>query len=109
MNTELVIVALCVGLGTWLFRFAPTRIGMRIEGRHEVWGRFFASIGPAAIVSLLLVSLLPEFTLGPLMESLPAISGCLATVITFYALRRNVVLATLIGTIGYGIVWAMMN
>lgn len=107
MSTELVVIALCVGLGTWVFRFAPTRLGMRVEGKHEVWERFFASIGPAAIVSLLFVSLLPEFTSGQIRTAIPALVGCLATVTAFYTLRRNVILATLTGTIAYGVVWGV--
>jgi len=107
MRTELVIVAIIVGLGTWLFRFLPTRLRDASGARSPRLTRAMESIGPAAIVTLLIASILPE--LGPGAEHRPLILiGCATTTLAFL-LKRNVVLATMAGTVAYGVAFAMLR
>jgi branched-subunit amino acid transport protein AzlD len=106
MRTDLVIVALVVGLGTWLFRFLPTRLRDLADLRNPRLTRAMESIGPAAIATLFIASVLPGIAAG---EERPLVLiGCAATVIAF-GIRRNVVLATLIGTLAYGVAFALFG
>lgn len=105
MNTDLIIVAGVVGLGTWLFRFLPTRLrrssaNVRLTGAME-------GIGPAAIATLCIASVLPELAPGAPDRSI-VLLGCAATGLAFAA-KRNVVLATLAGALAYGIAFAFLG
>ncbi|HEY8485533.1 MAG TPA: AzlD domain-containing protein [Longimicrobiales bacterium] len=102
MSKDLIIVAVAVGLGTWLFRFLPTRLGRspalasgRLAGAME-------AVGPAAITTLLIASVLPDLAAGG-PERTAVLVGCGVTGVT-YAVTRNVVVATLIGALAYGLV-----
>ncbi len=107
MRGDVLIVALVVGLGTWLFRFLPTRFRGRTNvGSHRIAGAM-ESIGPAAISTLLVASLLPDLSSGAAERPL-ILAGCLATAFVF-ALKRNVVLATLAGAAAYGAAFALLG
>lgn len=107
MRGELVIVALLVGLGTWLFRFLPLRLSSQARSAREGWlERFFQSTGPAAIATLLVASLLPSLTTAP-DRMLQIAFGCVATV-TAYRITRSVALATLAGAAIYGVAFKLM-
>jgi branched-subunit amino acid transport protein AzlD len=106
MNTDLVIVALVVGLGTWLFRFLPTRLGSLSNARGGGLTRALESIGPAAIVTLFVASLLPDLVATAQNRPLVFI-GCGATVLAFLV-RRSVVLATIVGAVAYGLAFRVL-
>lgn len=107
MRTELVIVAVVVGLGTWLFRFLPTRLRGLSEVRNPYLTRAMESIGPAAIVTLFIASVLPDLLPGAEGRPLLLI-GCAATVAAFLV-KRNIVLATMAGTVAYGVAFGVLG
>lgn len=107
MRTELVLVALIVGLGTWLFRFLPTRLGGRPGLRSPRLTAAMESIGPAAIATLFIASVLPGLAPGAGGRALILI-GCAATLLAF-RIRRNIVLATMAGTVAYGVAFALFG
>lgn len=104
MRLEILALALIVGVCTWAFRFFPTKAdlsGMKPDG---ILARFLASTGPAAIATLFVASLIPMVKAG---APLPLIAGT-AAVLAVYAARHSVVLATLAGSVGYGLaVWLL--
>lgn len=106
MRTELIIVALAVGLGTWLFRYLPTRFGGVAPSDGGRLARSVESLGPAAIATLFVASILPAVTPGG-SEVILALVGCAATLQVF-RLRRNVVLATMAGAAAYGVAFALL-
>jgi branched-subunit amino acid transport protein len=100
MRTDLLVVAFVVGLGTWLFRFLPTRLRGLSGPRGGRLTEALESIGPAAIATLFVASVLPG--LVAVAESRPLVLiGCLATLLAFLG-RRSVVLATIVGAAAYG-------
>jgi branched-subunit amino acid transport protein AzlD len=107
MRTDLVLVAAAVGLGTWLFRFLPMQFRGTPGARNPRLARAMESIGPAAIVTLFLASVLPDLAPGAPDRSLILI-GCATTALAF-GIRRNVVLATLAGTVAYGVAFAKLG
>ncbi|MGN6483883.1 MAG: AzlD domain-containing protein [Thermomicrobiales bacterium] len=107
MRTDLVIVALAVGLGTWLFRFLPTRLRGSSGVRSPRLTRAMESIGPAAIVTLFVASVLPVLAPGAQDRPLVLI-GCGATVLAFL-IKRNVVLATMAGAVAYGVSFGVLG
>lgn len=107
MRTELVIVAVVVGVGTWLFRFLPTRLRGIPEVRSPRLTRAMESIGPAAIATLFIASVLPDLIPGAQDRSLILI-GCATTALAFL-LKRNIVLATMAGTVAYGVAYGVLG
>ena len=107
MRTELIIVALATGLGTWLFRFLPTQFRIP-TGRGDGWlARLLESVGPAAIATLLIAGLLPALT-TPDPQLAALIAGTLTVVVTF-VITRGVALPTLLGACAYGLAFALVN
>jgi branched-subunit amino acid transport protein AzlD len=106
MRADLVIVALVVGIGTWLFRFLPTRLRGLADLQNPRLTRAMESVGPAAIATLFIASVLPAVSTAG--ERPLVLIGCAATVLAF-SIRRNVVLATLIGTLAYGVAFALLG
>lgn len=101
MRAELLALAVAVGLATWLFRFAPTKLSLAKTAPNGPLRRFFAATGPAAIATLFTASILPM--LAPEAGAkLPLVLGT-AAVLATYAARRSVVLATLAGALAYGL------
>lgn len=106
MNPELVIVAVVVGLGTWLFRFLPTRM-RGLSGARGGWvERATESIGPAAIATLFIASVIPDLTSRD-SGLIAFLSGAAATAVVF-AGRRSVALATIAGAVAYGVAFALV-
>ncbi|HEX3158184.1 MAG TPA: AzlD domain-containing protein [Gemmatimonadaceae bacterium] len=107
MRTDLVIVAVVVGLGTWLFRFVPTRLrGMSGVRSSRLTGAM-ESIGPAAIVTLFIAAVLPDLVAGARDRPLILI-GCATTVLVF-RLKRSLVSATMAGTVAYGLAFGVLG
>lgn len=102
MRLEILTLALIVGACTWAFRFFPTKADLSGIKPDGVLARFLASTGPAAIATLFVASLLPMVQGG---LPLPLLIGT-ASVLAVFAAIRSVVLATLAGSVGYGLaVW----
>ncbi len=104
MRLEILTLALIVGACTWAFRFFPTKADLSGIKPDGILARFLASTGPAAIATLFVASLLPMVQGG---VPLPLVIGT-ASVLAVYAAMRSVVLATLAGSVGYGLaVWLL--
>ena len=75
MRLEVLIFSLVVGVGTYLFRYLPTRLGATVNRPRGRLGRllrgFLASVGVAAVTALLLSSLLPFYE--PELWQLPSL------------------------------------
>lgn len=103
MSLGLLMMALCVGVATWGFRFGPTKIDLSSLPSDGWLARFLASTGPAAIATLFVASILPMIHgFGGL--NLPLSIG-IASVLGSYAVSRSVVMATLAGAFAYGVVF----
>ncbi|WP_112311102.1 AzlD domain-containing protein [Pseudogemmobacter bohemicus] len=107
MNPDLILMAVLAGLANWGFRALPILL-MRGEARPGgLMAGFLASTGPAAIATLFVASALPR--LWPEQTDLvPLAMGVLITVLAFLP-RRSVVVATLAGSLAYGIAFALMH
>ena len=105
MNTDLVLMALAVGVATYGFRVLPARMARSDLPETDWLSRFLAATGPAAIATLFTASVLPVLRVAAL--PLPLVAGTLAVLGVFWW-RRSVVLATLAGATGYGGVFAVM-
>lgn len=104
MRLEILTLALIVGVCTWGFRFFPTKADLSGIKPDGVLARFLASTGPAAIATLFVASVLPMMKGG---VPLPLGIGT-ASVLAVYAAARSVVIATLAGSVGYGLaVWLL--
>ena len=104
MRLEILTLALIVGACTWAFRFFPTKADLSGIKPDGMLARFLASTGPAAIATLFVASVLPMLKGG---LPLPLIIGT-GAVLAVYAAMRSVVLATLAGSVGYGLaVWLL--
>ncbi len=104
MRLEILTLALIVGACTWAFRFFPTKADLSGIKPDGILARFLASTGPAAIATLFVASLLPMVQGG---VPLPLVIGT-GAVLAVYAAMRSVVLATLAGSVGYGLaVWLL--
>jgi hypothetical protein len=102
MRPELVILAIVVGLSTWAFRFAPTKLRLSRTDPAGPLRRFLVATGPAAIATLFTASILPMISTDIVLD-LPLLVGA-AAVLAVYLLRPSVVLATLAGAIAFGLV-----
>lgn len=107
MRGDLLVVAVIVGVGTWLFRFLPTRLRGLSAARNPRVTVAMESIGPAAIATLFVASILPEVSGGG-GGLAPVLGGCAATVLAYRA-RGDVLLATVTGTLVYGVVYGWMG
>lgn len=106
MNTDLVIVVLIVGLGTWAMRFLPTKLNLRSANPDSYPSRFLSAIGPAAIAALCVAAFLPMMV--PDWRVLAPMGAGVAGVAGMFLWRRDVSLATLCGAICYGLVYAIV-
>lgn len=104
MRPEILIIALIVGGCTWAFRYFPTKADLSSLPKDGLLARFLAATGPAAIATLFVASALPMMrgsANGVLLAGV-------ATVLAVFAATRSVVLATLAGSLGYGLAfWAL--
>ena len=103
MNPDLVLLAVIVGGFTWAFRFLPIKLRLGGDTTDGPLARFLASTGPAAIATLFVASALPMLA----TDHLPLILGTLA-VLMVWVWRRSVVLATLAGSLAYGVTFGFL-
>lgn len=114
MSAAFVFVCVCVGAGTYMFRYLPTRLrgGERFHAASGSVGRFvgafLGAVGVAAVAALLAAALepyVPGSGAGArLPETLAAGAGLLGTALA-YRWRRDVAVATLVGALVFGVVW----
>lgn len=109
MSLEFLLVCVAVGVGTYLFRYLPTRIGAR-AGARALSGRlgaFLAAVGVASVAALLAASLEPVATAtvndGDWRSAVAALAGLAAT-FGLFRWRKDVALATIAGAVVYGLV-----
>ena len=105
MRGDVLTLALIVGAFTWAFRYLPLRADLTDLNPKGPLARFLAATGPAAIATLFVaevIALLP----APLASQSSLVIGTL-TVVSVFAWRRSVVLATLAGSAAYGLVVAL--
>ena len=108
MKLDYFLVCVAVGVGTYLFRYLPSRLGTS-PGRamRGPLGAFLASVGVASVAALLAASLEPFLVqaLQPagLAYAAAAVAGLFATYGAF-RLSRSVALATLLGAAVFGVV-----
>lgn len=106
MNPDLVILALMAGAANWAFRALPVLLMKREARPGGLAARFLAAIGPAAIATLFVASVLPQLWSAP-RDLWPLAAGVAATVLAFLP-RRSVVAGTLAGAAGYAAAfWAL--
>ena len=107
MRSEVLILALIVGVCTWAFRYFPLRADLKDLPPDGALARFLGATGPAAIATLFVAEVMPLLKL-PLTGLLPLVVGVLAVVAVFVG-ARSVVLATLAGSAAYGIAVALLG
>jgi branched-subunit amino acid transport protein AzlD len=107
MSTTLVLVTVAVGLGTWLFRFLPTKLELAKDGSDSLLNRFFGSTGPAAIATMFVVSIVPTLR-DDVATILPTLCATAAIAISFFW-RRSVAIATLVGAGVYGVTFGLLG
>ncbi len=107
MWSEAMILALIVGAGTWALRYLPLRARLADVPPGSRLGRFLAATGPAAIATLFVAEALPYFRTAE-TQILPVAAG-VAAVLLVFALRASVVLATLAGSLAFGLASHMLT
>ena len=105
MSPDLLTMALIVGLFTWAFRYLPTRLDLSKLHPDGRLLRFLAATGPAAIATLVVASVWPMVAVSQ-GKMVPLAVG-VATVVVVFRWRRSVVLATLAGSLAYGVAFAL--
>lgn len=106
MNWELLTVAVMAGAANWAFRALPVIARADRLAAGGWLERFLSAIGPAAIATLFVASILPALT-PDLIRLMPVITGTMA-VVALWASRKSVVLATLAGALAHCVtVWLL--
>ncbi|WP_196259850.1 AzlD domain-containing protein [Pelagibacterium limicola] len=103
MNTDLLITALIVGIGTWLMRFLPTRIDTSAITPDGPVSRFLDATGPAAIAALCVASFLPMMEAD--WSALTMLAAGVAGTFLGFRLRRDISLACVCGAAAYGLAY----
>ena len=106
LRAEVLILCLIVGAFTYGFRLVPTRLDLSKLNPVGPLSRFLSSTGPAAIATLFVASILPSVQ-GAWQAQLPLGAGVLSVLIG-YGSTRSVVVATLLGSFAYGLVFALI-
>lgn len=104
MNPELLTLALIVGVANWVFRYGPMRLDLGARAEGGPLSRFLSATGPAAIATLVVASVLPMA--GDAARLLPLVAGVTA-VLGVWVWRRSVVMATLAGSLAFGLTTAL--
>jgi branched-subunit amino acid transport protein AzlD len=113
VSFEFLLVCVAVGVGTYLFRYLPTRIGTR-AGARALSGRlgaFLAAVGVASVAALLAASLEPVAVAAATTRQFGAAAAAvlgLATTFLLFRWRNDVALATIAGAVVYGVVFWLL-
>lgn len=100
MRWEILTLALMVGAANWAFRYGPTRLSRGLSGGRGPLARFLAAIGPAAIATLVVASVLP---MANAPQAIPMVAG-LGAIVALWLWRKSVVVSTLGGSFAYALV-----
>jgi Branched-chain amino acid transport protein (AzlD) len=103
--SEAVLLALIVGAVNWGLRYLPMRARLQDLPPGSALGGFLAATGPAAIATLFVAEALPFARLS-WGEALPLACG-VGAVLAVFAWRRSVVVATLAGSLAFGLASAL--
>lgn len=115
MTLEYALVCVAVGVGTYLFRYLPARLGTRRQAKPSfrgALGAFLASVGVASVAALLAASLEPLVRSAYEASDYGAAAATMAGLTVTFVLfrwRKDVALATVTGAVVYGLVvwlWA---
>lgn len=106
MRSEVAALVLIVGACTWAFRYFPLRARLHDLAAGSVLGRFLAATGPAAIATLFAAEVMPYLQVA-VTGQLPLLTG-IAAVLAAFAWRRSVVVATLAGSVTFGVISALV-
>lgn len=107
MWSEAVILSLIVGPSTWALRYLPLRARLADVPPASRLSRFLAATGPAAIATLFVAAALPYFRTTE-TQILPGAAG-VAAVLLVFALRASVAMATLAGSLAFGLATFMLT
>ena len=105
MLSDAILLSLIVGACTWGFRFLPLRLGLQNLAPGGAVGRFLAATGPAAIATLFAAEIMPH--LAGIDIRMAALAAGLTAVLAVFYWRRSAVLATIAGSVAYGVVVAL--
>jgi hypothetical protein len=105
MRAEVLTLAVIVGAFTWAFRYVPLRTMWHAVRPDSGIGRFLGATGPAAIATLFVAEVIPYVQKAAALK-LPLVAGVVA-VLAVFGLRKSVVLATLAGSVTFGVVTAL--
>ncbi|MBU2732741.1 AzlD domain-containing protein [Acidithiobacillus ferridurans] len=97
---------IAAAIGTFLQRFIPFLIAHkagRRRNRNSWWETFLDGIGPAAIASLLIISLSPDLRIHSNVQIIAVVTA-LCVVFLVKRLLGGVAIATLLGAIAYGLI-----
>ncbi|MGO3891227.1 MAG: AzlD domain-containing protein [Paenalcaligenes sp.] len=111
-NIDLILIALLGCLGTLLIRYVPLRLHGRQrqgQGRRKLH-QMLAAIGPAAIVSLLTVSLIAEVSpQSPILSVLPGAFGLVGVWLGRKLFNNSIAAGTIVGVLAYAACTAMLG
>lgn len=111
-NADLIIIALLGCLGTLLIRYVPLRLQGRQrqgEGGRKLH-QMLAAIGPAAIVSLLTVSLIAEVSPeSPILSVLPGAFGLVGVWLGRKLFNNSIAAGTIVGVLAYAVCIAIVG
>ncbi|EKU30561.1 AzlD domain-containing protein [Alcaligenes faecalis] len=107
MDWSFLLMIVLAGLGTFLIRYLPLRLGGRQgkvdPSRVSIWPRLFGAIGPAGVVSLLVVSLISLLRPEHMSLDLPPLLAGLAGVLLGRRWPGGIAGSTLTGVLAYGL------
>jgi branched-subunit amino acid transport protein AzlD len=92
--------------GTFLLRYVPFIVAHKAErgrNRNSWWENFLEGVGPAAIASLLIMSLSPALRFQSNAHII-AVLAALCVVLLVKRLLGGVAFATLLGALAYGLI-----
>ena len=107
MDWSFLLMIVLAGIGTFLIRYLPLRLGGRQgkadPSRFSIWPRLFGAIGPGGVVSLLVVSLISLLRPEHMSLDLPPLLAGLAGVLLGRRWPGGIAGSTLTGVLAYGL------
>lgn len=110
--SELTLIILLSGAGTFLLRFLPVWKARRKPETTPTTSRlraFLQGIGPAAMTALLVVSLWPMLRTGGQVWQTLAVFAALAVIFATKRLFSGIALPTLTGALTYGLLMHLFS
>lgn len=111
-SSDLLLVAVLGGIGTLLIRYIPLRLhGQQRAGQsRRKLHQMLAAIGPAAIVSLLTVSLIAEIEVdSPLRSTVPVLGGLVGVWLGRKLFNHSIAAGTIMGVAVYALCVAALG